>query len=175
MTPPDSVQFWSAVSLLGSPLAMTVTCITLAITLAARGKRSASAATLLLQGGGGLLNMAIKTVVRRPRPPGSELLLHGFSWSFPSGHAMGSLIGYGMLCYCVTRYWTPSQAVRRSVVALSSLLVLAVGVSRVALGVHYRGDVLGGYLIGAAWRTSGINVLRRIEAAELNRPPARAR
>ncbi len=170
----DPLEFWSAVSLLGSPIAMTIVCAVLSSTLAARGRRTAALAVLLVQGGGGLLNLTLKSLVKRPRPPGSELVLHGFSWSFPSGHAMGSLIGYGMLCYCLGQYWTVSRNVRRTVFALAIVTVLAIGTSRVALGVHYRGDVVGGYLIGATWLAAGIAVLRRAEAERVSSPSAPA-
>ena len=49
--------------------------------------------------------MMLKLVIRRPRPPGAAALLQHFSWSFPSGHAMASLIGYGMLAYVLTLLW----------------------------------------------------------------------
>ena len=63
---------------------------------------------------------------------------------------MGSLIGYGMLCYCVAQYWPVSSVARGSLFSLASVTVLAIGISRLQLGVHYPGDVVGGYLIGAA-------------------------
>jgi undecaprenyl-diphosphatase len=168
MTLPDHVAFWSAVSLPGSPLTMTVLCVALAGTLAARGRRIPAVAVLLVQGGGGLLNMTLKELVKRPRPPGSELVLNGFSWSFPSGHAMGSLIGYGMLYMCIDRYWTVSGVARRTLLTAFVSTVLAIGISRIALGVHYPGDVVGGFLIGASWLSAGLMVLRRVEAAQLS-------
>ncbi len=174
MALPDHLQFWSAVSLLGSPFAMTLLCVTLAGTLAVRGRRSAAVAVLVAQGGGGVLNMVLKDTVKRPRPPGSEHLLHGFSWSFPSGHAMGSLIGYGMLCYCVARYWSFSKVARGSLFTLASATVLAIGISRIQLGVHYPGDVVGGYLIGAVWLGAAVALLQRKEERQISPPPAPA-
>lgn len=174
MASPDHVEFWSAVSLLGSPLTMTVLCLTLAGSLATRGRRTAAVAALLTQGGGGLLNMTLKELVKRPRPPGSERLLHNFSWSFPSGHAMGSLIGYGMLCFCVARYWSLSGVARRTLFTLATVTVLAIGISRIQLGVHYPGDVAGGYLIGASWLAAAIALLRRTEAHQVSSPAALA-
>lgn len=168
-------EFWSAVSLLGSPVTMALLCVALAGTLAARGRLHAAVAVALAQGGGGLLNVTLKNLVRRPRPPGSELLLHGFSWSFPSGHAMGSLIGYGMLCCCLVRYWHVAGAARNSVCIAAALTVIAIGTSRIQLGVHYPGDVFGGYLIGAAWLAIVISVLRRTERPPVSSPMAPAR
>ncbi len=151
MTVHETQQLWSVVSLLGSPVTMAVLCLVLAGALAVRRQRLAALAVVLVQGGGGLLVVALKELVKRPRPPGSDRLLHGFSWSFPSGHSTGSIIGYGMLCFCVARYWSVSAPSRIALYTIALALVLAVGVSRLALGVHYPSDVIGGWAIGAGW------------------------
>ena len=164
---------WSVISLVGSPVAMAIVCALVAVMLLRAGNRRAAIACVLIASLGGLLNTGIKELVHRPRPPGAERYLSGHSWSFPSGHAMGSLIGYGMLSYCVITYLPASTAVRRAIVAVCALTVVAVGVSRIALGVHYRGDVVGGWLIGAAWLASGIALLRRSESQAATVTPAR--
>lgn len=164
---------WSVISLIGSPVAMAIVCALVAVMLLRAGNRRAAIACVLIASLGGLLNTGIKELVHRPRPPGAERYLSGHSWSFPSGHAMGSLIGYGMLSYCVITYLPASTAVRRAIVAVCALTVVAVGVSRIALGVHYRGDVVGGWLIGAVWLASGIALLRRSESQAATVTPAR--
>jgi membrane-associated phospholipid phosphatase len=155
---------WSGISLIGSPVAMAIVCALLAVLLLRSGNRRVAIACVLIASLGGLLNSGIKALVHRPRPPGAERYLYGHSWSFPSGHAMGSLIGYGMLSYCALTYLPASTTVRRTIVAVCAAIVVAVGVSRIELGVHYRGDVVGGWLIGAVWLASGIALLRRIES-----------
>lgn len=157
------MEFWSAISLIGSPVAMTALCVVLSTLLLWNRERRAATAAILIAGIGGLLNTALKDFVHRPRPPGAEKFLHGHSWSFPSGHAMGATIGFGMLAYCAVTYFPMSVVAQRLIIALCVLLAIAVGVSRVALGVHYRGDVIGGWLIGAAWLMIGITTLRRFE------------
>ena len=161
-------RLWTAISLVGSPVAMAVLCTVLVLALIHRGNVRAASACVLIAGLGGLLNMWLKALVHRPRPPGADRFLHGHSWSFPSGHAMGSLIGYGTLAYCALTYTSLNSIAKRSIVIACALLVLAVGYSRVALGVHYRGDVLGGWIIGAAWLAAGIAVLRRVESRRPN-------
>lgn len=163
MPPSNTERFWLAISLVGSPVAMAILCLVLVIALLRFGERRAALASAIIASVGGLLNTALKDLVHRPRPPGAERFLVGHSWSFPSGHAMGSLIGYGMLAYCAVTYTSLSSTVRRVVVTTCVLLTIAIGLSRVALGVHYQGDVFGGWIIGAVWLAAGIALLRRAE------------
>jgi membrane-associated phospholipid phosphatase len=174
MATAESQHMWATISLFGSPYAMTGLCLVLVVALALRRQWRVAMAVLLVDGLGGLLNVTLKAAVRRPRPPGSDLILHDHSWSFPSGHAMGSLIGYGVLCYLAVHYWPIRRTGKALVIASSTLIVAAVGVSRVALGVHYPGDVTGGWVIGAVWLVAGIVVLRHIEAGTSRVEPAGA-
>lgn len=119
--------------------------------------------------GGGLLDAVLKLVIRRPRPPYAAAFLHHYSWSFPSGHAMESLIGYGMLAYLLIVMIPGTPARRLGIVLCTSLLVLAIGWSRLYLGVHYFSDVVGGYAAGVLWLSaciSGLEVSRRWQAAQ---------
>ena len=93
------------------------------------------------------INSAIKAWFHRARP------LHGYmteaGWSFPSGHAFGAMVFYGMLAYVLLRL-SPLRW-HRAVVAGAIAMVTVIGVSRVLLQVHYLSDVLGGYASGLAW------------------------
>jgi len=114
-------------------------------------------------GGGGLLDGLLKLAIRRPRPPTiAASLVH--SWSFPSGHAMGSLVGYGMLAYVLVTLWVHRRGAQIAILAGAAALIVAIGVSRLYLGVHYFSDVVGGYAAGVLWLStcvSGIEVARR--------------
>jgi membrane-associated phospholipid phosphatase len=97
--------------------------------------------------GGALLNVALKTSFHRTRPEyASEF--HVTSWSFPSGHAMDSLIGWGILAYGVGRRY-PHRS--RLVWIAAATLVVLVGYSRIYLGVHYLSDVVAGFAAGLIW------------------------
>ena len=61
---------------------------------------------------------------------------------------MGSLIGYGMLAYVVAVLWIHRPSVQVSVALGAALLIVAIGLSRLYLGVHYFSDVKGGYAAG---------------------------
>lgn len=106
---------------------------------------------VLILVGGEYLNRWIKDAVGRPRPEFTRLK----SLSFPSGHAMMSLIGYGMLAY-VLAVTLPRAGAR---VVLVAVLVLLIGFSRLFLGDHYFSDVLGGYAAGAVWLGIWIAIL----------------
>jgi undecaprenyl-diphosphatase len=89
------------------------------------------------------------------------------SYSFPSGHAFGSIVGVGALLLVGLPLVRPGW--RRPLIALGVLIVGLVGFARVGLGVHYLSDVVGGWLIGAAWlaaTTAGFRAWRR----DLRRP-----
>ena len=117
---------------------------------------------------GGLLNRLLKAIFERSRPVHDHGLVAETSWSFPSGHASGSMLIYGLLCYLVVRH-TPS--VWHIPVALVSLaLIVFVGSSRVLLQVHYLSDVLAGYVSAAAWVTiciAGLEAVRWREGLSL--------
>jgi undecaprenyl-diphosphatase len=95
-----------------------------------------------------VLNYALKLAIQRTRPVLENPVLALNTYSFPSGHAAASTAFYGMLAaYLATRY--PAQ--RRAFCAVAAMLVALVGYSRMALGVHYFGDVLGAALSTGAW------------------------
>ena len=103
-----------------------------------------------------LLNNALKLVFHRGRPEYAAEFVHRQTWSFPSGHAMDSLVVYGVLACLLLE--TPFGARwRRTVLTVVALLTLLVGYSRVYLGVHYTSDVIGGWLAGGVCLIIAIN------------------
>ena len=113
--------------------------------------------------GGEALNRFLKSLIQRPRPVHSAILTSQ-SWSFPSGHAMESLVEYGMVAYMVFVLVAWPRGWRVTVALAAALLIALIGSSRVYLGVHYFSDVLGGYAAGLIWLAacvSGLEVARR--------------
>ncbi len=152
------------ISVLGDPVTLTILELAVGLLLTARREWILLAGWLAAFAGGGLLDAVLKLIIRRPRPPYAAAFLPHFSWSFPSGHAMGSLIAYGMLAYVLTVLWIHRRSGQIAVLLGAALLVVAVGLSRLYLGVHYFSDVVGGYAAGVLWLSaciSGIELARR--------------
>ncbi len=163
------------VSLIGSPVAMAAVAVAGAMILSWRRLWLILAGWLVAFAGAAILDTVLKVIIKRPRPPGAEAYLHGMTFSFPSGHAMGSLIGYGMLAYVLVVLWARRNPARISVIAAAAVLVLAIGLSRLYLGVHYFSDVVGGYAAGVLWLAScvsGVEVARRRGRVLHGLPPA---
>jgi membrane-associated phospholipid phosphatase len=99
--------------------------------------------------GSSLLNTGVKAAVHRLRPVLPDPVAQASGLSFPSGHAQAAIVGYAVLLLVflpILRGWW-----RRAAITFAVLMVLGIGFSRVALGVHYVSDVVGGLVLGAAW------------------------
>ncbi len=123
-------------------------------------------AWLVALGGGEALNLVLKQLLARPRPPVVHPLVSAAGYSFPSGHAMASLIAYGMLAYfaiLALRTWRA----RTGAVCAAALLVLLIGFSRLYLGVHYVSDVLGGFAVGGVWLSTCITGMELVRRGEI--------
>ncbi|MFI5703567.1 phosphatase PAP2 family protein [Streptomyces xanthochromogenes] len=114
-----------------------------------RQRRYAAAATLavLLLGQG--VRYGLMAAVARPRPDAVDWATTASGHSFPSGHTATSALTAGLLIWAVLTRSRLSAA--RFTVALIVLWAVAVGLSRVYLGVHWASDVLGGWLFAALW------------------------
>ena len=157
-------QIFSIISALGSPAAMAVIGASGALLLLFRRNWLVLSAWVVAFGGAGLLTVVLKNLIQRPRPPGAAEFLLGTTYSFPSGHALGSLVGYGMLAYVIGSMWVDSRKVRARLIVATAVLVIAIGLSRLYLGVHYFSDVVAGYAVGVLWLSvciSGLQVAQR--------------
>jgi membrane-associated phospholipid phosphatase len=141
-----------AVTELGGSQALLAVTVSATLWLLLRRRVAHAALMVAALAGGELLNAALKGVFERPRPSFSDPLATAAGFSFPSGHAMVSLTVYGALAFVLAA----SMGGRRGrvlVLATALALVLAIGFSRVYLGVHYASDVLAAYSAGLAWLT----------------------
>lgn len=133
---------WIGSAVVRLPLAAAV-----AVALETRGDRRG--ALLLVAATVGALagNDLLKTAFARVRPDLLPQLAVETSLSFPSGHAANGAAVYGAIAWVLVRNGAPGRVMWPAAV----LLAAAIGVSRVALGVHWPSDVVGGWLAGAGW------------------------
>ena len=95
-----------------------------------------------------VLTSLLKIFLRRSRPSNDYVRNMLFqTFSFPSGHAAGALVSYGLAAFVVASRW-PELAIAAWAVAI--VLSLFIGLSRIYLGAHYASDVVGGWIVGMA-------------------------
>lgn len=141
-------QIMLGFTFLGEPNLLLVICLSLSFVLLARNHRS-EAATIALAAGGAIgLNLLLKKLFARDRPLLWERVVDVRFYSFPSGHAMISMVIYGLLGYFLgTRF--PKQ--RWLIYSVTVGLIAVIGLSRLYLGVHWPTDVIAGYTAGLVW------------------------
>lgn len=91
----------------------------------------------------------LKNIFARPRPQGHQLVSES-GFSFPSMHSIVAVALYGILAYFLIKSF--KKRYLKIIVGLAGfIIILAIGTSRVYLGVHWPSDVLGGYILGFFW------------------------
>ena len=132
------------------PRVMWVLTGVTAIVLWRRGRRRWAIWAIVTVAVGGTLDTPLKELFARARPVFDIPIATAPGYSFPSGHALNSMIvgaGAVVLGWSATR---SRPGVRAALLAGAATLVLVTGFDRVGLGVHYPSDVVGGWLIGLA-------------------------
>ena len=133
---------------LGNPrVVVPVAAISLAILWLQRYRQEAKIFAIACLGGA-ILNTGMKLAFSKSRPELWHRLIAETSFSFPSGHALGSMVLYGFLAYVLARHY-PKYS--RIIYILAAIAITAIGLSRLYLGVHWPTDVIAGYGIGFLW------------------------
>ncbi len=138
------------ITTLGSATMLTLMTVGSAGLMAVRGTYRVSAILIGAIVSGSILVAIFKDFLERPRPDLVHHLVSETSMSFPSGHAANSAIAYLTIAVLFIRF-ERHLGTRLFVIAMAALIVLAIGISRVALGVHWPSDVLAGWLLGTGW------------------------
>lgn len=154
---PIGIRVFEAISLLGLPIMWAIT-ILVALFYALRREWLHTVLLIVAVVGGELLNAILKNIFVRPRPIFTDPIVNAANASFPSGHAMQSLILYGLLTYFALQS-IPIAWKRSALIIGAAMLILLIGFSRLYLGVHYFSDVIGGYTAGTVWLTTCITAM----------------
>lgn len=145
-----ALTFLYAVTQLHSPVALTVLSVAFAAVLGRLRQWYWVLTLAAAMGGGMLVNVVLKASYERMRPHFEDPLLVLTSFSFPSGHAAGATLFYGVLAaFLVSR--TYDWRWRAAIVAGAIVAVALVAFSRMYLGAHYLSDVLAAISSSTVW------------------------
>jgi membrane-associated phospholipid phosphatase len=137
------------ITTVGQPIFLVSIAVVVAATLitqpAAQPIVHALVAGLVAMG----INSTLKHFIHRPRPDTLYVSKMYFkSSSFPSGHAFGSMVIFGLLGYVAGMYAAAPWGI--AALGVSAVLIATIGISRIYLGAHYPTDVIAGWLFGGA-------------------------
>lgn len=105
-----------------------------------------------------IVNQTLKFIIQRPRPEGFRLITET-GYSFPSGHSMASTAFYGFLIYLIQKK-VQNKRLKMGLTIVLSILIIAIGLSRIYLGVHYASDVCAGFLLSLAYLMIFTNIIK---------------
>ncbi|MEU4241343.1 phosphatase PAP2 family protein [Actinoplanes sp. NPDC026619] len=146
---PWAVAALKGVSTAGGPSWLTPLVVVVSVLLLIR-RLPRLAIYLAVTGlGAALLDSSLKALVGRVRPVVADPIAYGHGNSFPSGHTLGSTVVYGSLTLVLLSL--AAGRWKKALIGIAAVLIVAIGLSRIALGVHFLSDVLGGWLLGLAW------------------------
>lgn len=114
------------------------------------GRPRAAVLFAIAAAGGTLCDQILKYGFRRPRPEAFFGLAQPTTYSFPSGHSVESCCFYGVLA-AILSVTAVSRTAKAAIWSIAAGITLAIGFSRIYLGVHYPTDVLGGYAVAIVW------------------------
>ncbi|KKC03381.1 phosphatase PAP2 family protein [Mycobacterium nebraskense] len=160
------VRFWADVSFALGPVPFRVLGTVAAVVALVTRRVRAGLLLLACAPLSGLVTVAAKLLADRPRP--STMLVTAAETSFPSGHALE--VTAALLAALSLVLPTMNRVVRRGAVAVVALSVLAAGVSRVALNVHYPSDVLAGWSLGYLYFLLCLKAIRPPSAVFSRKP-----
>ena len=157
------------ITTVGGPVGMGVLVVTVLAILVTRRRFRWAAYLAVTSAGGALLNQLLKFHFVRQRPDLKAAVLDAMGYSFPSGHAMSGTIILGALAYLAARSIQGWKNKSAALAALSTL-ALAIGISRLYLGVHWASDVGAGFAAGLLWvtaTTTGYELFRQYRLGQV--------
>jgi undecaprenyl-diphosphatase len=159
---PLANQVMLLLTMLGDTAVLALLIAMIAGTLLYVGRWIDAVGLVLAAAGAGIVNQLLKSIFQRVRPDLFSDPFHLTSYSFPSGHSMGSIACYGMLAFLGIRL-VQGRPAKIGIGLAAALLILGIGLSRIYFGVHYPTDVIGGFLAGAIWLVISIAIVQAAE------------
>jgi membrane-associated phospholipid phosphatase len=156
------VDALDAGAVLFEPWVFRIVVLAVAVWLWRRGAQRLAVWAVVTMAVGGILGVVLKVLVERARPVFPEPVAHSGGYSFPSGHALNSMLGVAVLILVFLPVLRPVG--RLLAYLLGALVVLLTGFDRVALGVHFVSDVVAGWVVALAvlaGTVTGFEVWRR--------------
>jgi membrane-associated phospholipid phosphatase len=160
---PEGLSLFSKVSEFGG-VAIVVAVAVFSAAILSRGKYWAHALGMLVSLGGAVATaFLLKNTLQFTRPDAVLQAVYETGYGFPSLHAAAAMSLYGFLAFCV---WEKRPRWRLAAILFFGAIILAIGFSRMYLGVHWPIDIAGGYLVGFIFVWLGTLATRRLEKFE---------
>jgi membrane protein DedA with SNARE-associated domain/membrane-associated phospholipid phosphatase len=153
------LRVFNVISSLGGRGAMTLLLFAGALLYAVRRRGLEMVGWCAAFVGGAGLDAALRYVVRRSQLPFADVVLIDWGTGLASGHALGVIVGVGMLGYLLTSA-IRGAAARTIIITLAAALVLAITISRLFLGQHYLSDASAGLAAGLVWLATCVSGLQ---------------
>lgn len=159
---PAATNFYKSITFLGNPEFLTgLSIIFFIIFILKKYYLEALYLVINMVIVAGIGNQLLKILYRRPRPTLIDHIVEAHGFSFPSGHAMGSMLLYGSLAL-FGLYFFKNNKLLKYLNLFLFVLPLLIGCSRIYLGVHYPSDVLAGWLFGFSWLSLTYPIYRHL-------------
>lgn len=129
---------------IGGPIGVSLVCLTIFLVPLFRNKLGIPVGLAVISSFS--LNVILKLIFARERPDILRLVHEG-SFSFPSGHAMVNMALYGVIILYLYKFVEKKRIKIPLIISLMALIIV-IGFTRIYLGVHYAGDIIGGWLLG---------------------------
>ncbi|MEU9513668.1 phosphatase PAP2 family protein [Micromonospora sp. NPDC048169] len=143
----DVMTVWTHVF---GPGPLRVAAVAVVVWLVRRGAPRLAVWVVVTMVTGGLLGALLKLLVGRDRPDLLEPVARAAGYSFPSGHALNATLAAGVLLLVFLPFARDSRRGRVALWTAAVLVTVVTGISRIALGVHWTSDVVGGWVLGTA-------------------------
>jgi undecaprenyl-diphosphatase len=159
----SALRLFRVLSSLGGRGAMTLFLVAGALYYAVRRKGLELAGWCAAFIGGSLLDASLRFVVRRSELPFADVVLIDWGTGLVSGHALGVIVGYGMLAYFLSSL-VRGKLAKGAITVVAVAMVVAITISRLFLGQHYVSDASAGLAAGLIWLATcvtGIEVARQ--------------